>query len=131
MRFINDEYLGKGNGLQSCLSLYEKKEIKARKNLQMVQGVLQSFSPEMLESVAGNIKDTGCRYTDLFSNLDKDLMSEVCVVVKSLGWEDQKTLLTKQWRAKQANIALIDDGKSFQPKSKSYPELVDPKIRCS
>ena len=102
--FKGDSYLGKGNGLQSRLASIEKLKSKAKSSLNETGKALEMYAPRILESAAKSIKETGSDYTKEFSSLNKDVMKDVSVLVKSLG-----------------GVA----GKSCQPQSKHYPELSD------
>jgi hypothetical protein len=84
-RFITDEYLGKGKGIQSRLTSIEKLKSKAEVNLKMLQDVLHDRAPEMLESVADDIKKTGLKYTELFYKLDKGVMRAVSNLISDLN----------------------------------------------
>jgi hypothetical protein len=102
--FKDDSYLGEGNGLQSRLASIEKLKFKAKSSLNETGKALETYAPRILESAAKTIKETGSDYTKEFSSLNKSVMKDVSVLVKSLG-----------------GVA----GKSCQPQSKHYPELSD------
>jgi hypothetical protein len=69
--FKADDYLGDGNGIIS--------------RLQDTTKGLQKYAPCILESVADSMKQAGSAYTELFLSLDKSVMGDVSVLVKSLG----------------------------------------------
>ncbi len=100
----SDDYLGKGNGIDSRLASIMKLKFKAESSLNETRKALQTYAPCILDSVADSIKQTGSAYTELFLTLDKSVMEEVSDLVKSLG-----------------GVA----GKSCQPPSKHYPLLAD------
>ncbi len=104
--FIDDGYLGKGNGIKSRLASIEKLQSKAQSNLNETRKAFQTYAPCILESVADSIKQTGSAYTELFLSLDRSVMEDVSVLVKSLL---------------VGGVA----GKSCQPPSKHYPLLSD------
>ena len=110
-RFITDEYLGKGKGIQSRLTSIEKLKSKAEGNLKMLQDVLHERAPEMLESVADDIKKTGLKYTELFCKLDKGVMREVSNLISDLN----------------EKRPVGDDAMALQPNSKHYPHLTNPR----
>ena len=102
--FVDDAYLGQGNGISSRLASIENLKSKAQSNFDETGKALQTYAPCILESVADSIKQTGSDYTELFLSLDKSVVEDVSVLVKSLGGEA---------------------GKSCQPQSKHYPLLSD------
>ena len=107
--FIDDSYLGEGNGIQSRLASIQKRKAKAEANLKKVKHILHDSAPRILESVADSIKETGSKYNRLFSLLDKNVMKEVSDLVQGL-------------------LSTASDGgvgKSLQPESKHYPHLSD------
>ncbi len=110
-RFITDEYLGKGKGIQSHLTSIEKLKYKTEVNLKMLQDVFHERAPEMLESVADAIKKTGLKYTELFCKLDKGVMREVSKLISDLN----------------ENRPVGDDAKALQPNSKHYSHLTNPR----
>jgi hypothetical protein len=100
----SDDYLGEGNGIKSRLASIKKLQSKAQSNLNETRKALQTYAPCLMESVADSIKQTGSAYTELFLSLDKSVMEDVSVLVKSLGGVAEK---------------------SCQPPSKHYPLLTD------
>jgi hypothetical protein len=105
--FMDDDYLGKGNGIKSRLASIEEMESKAISNFNETRKALQTYAPWILESVADSIKQTGSAYTELFLSLDKRVMRDVSDLVDSLQPKGDGA------------------GKSCQPPSKHYPLLVD------
>ena len=108
--FINDDYLGEGNGVQSRLTMIEARKSKADTNLEKVSKVARDCSPGILEGIAPGIKDTGRQYTEAFDDLDKSVMAEVAVGLQGL----------------QSSAPENGDAKTVQPKSAAYPELANP-----
>ena len=107
--FIDDKYLGEGNGIRSRHAAIAKRKAKAENDLKETQEALPKCAPSILESVADSIKKTSAEYTNLFRKLDKNIMGEVSKLVEELK--------------KKCDSAE----KSFQPESKHYPDLFDPK----
>ena len=107
--FINDDYLGKGNGVQSRLTVIEARKTKAVANLEKVSKVARDCSPGILEGIASGIKDTGRQYAEAFDDLNKSVMAEVAVGLQDL----------------QSSAPGYGDAKTAQPKSAAYPELAD------
>ena len=107
--FINDGYLGEGNGIKSRLAAIQKRKARAEANLEKAKETLRDSAPRILESVADSIKETGSEYSRAFSLLDKSVMKDVSDLVQGL-------------------LSTAPDGgagKSVQPESKHYPELTD------
>ena len=108
--FINDFYLGRGNGIASRLALIEERKTKAENSIAKVSKVLHDCTPDILLGIADAIKKTSSDYSKLFDGLNKPVMAEVDALVKDL--------LSKA----PGNGA----SKSAQPKSPDYPLLTDP-----
>ena len=94
--FIDDSYLGEGNGIRSRHAGIEKRKDKAKKDLKETQDISPKCAPSILESVADSIKTTSAEYTELFRNLDKAAMGEVSKVVKKLTEECDSAAKTSQ-----------------------------------
>ncbi len=82
--FIDDKYLGEGNGIRSRHAAIANRKAKAENDLKETQKALPKCAPSILESVADSIKKTSVEYTNLFRKLDKNIMGEVSKLVEEL-----------------------------------------------
>jgi hypothetical protein len=109
-KFIDDRYLGNGNGVRSRLTAIEARKTKAVANLEKVIRVAHDCYPGILEGIAPSVKDTCRQYAEVYDDLDKSVMAKVAA-----GVQDLKSSAPENGEAKLA-----------QPKCAAYPELSDP-----
>ena len=80
----DDDYLGDNKGLESRLRIAEAEEEKSRQWLNRTEELLHDQGPNILKSIAKDIKTSAAAYAKAYDDVDKILLESVCTSLRNL-----------------------------------------------